>query len=190
MTVRSLRGNRGGSGLRMSTIQSFFISACRFLVLCAFASCTTILFSQTIKVKLVNGRNGLPMSHTCVDLGIGHIDHMLSIPTDGDGVAKFSVTDDDAEINMAKRWNECGSWGVIDPIVKHDGIFGLHIGYVLCQSGKSDYSWLARMTFSTNEVLRQGIVMQNSCSKITALPKTGEVIIFVRPLNLWEKLRQ
>ena len=181
---------RSRDGSRISMIQSFFISAWQFLVLCAVASCTTMLCSQTIKVKLVNGRNGLPMSHTCVDLGIDHINHMLAIPTDEDGVAKFSVTDNDAEINMAKPWNECGSWGVIDPIVKHDDMFGLHIGYVLCRTQKSDYSWLARMTFSTNEVLRHGIVVQNSCSNITALPKPGEVIVFVRPLNWWEKLRQ
>ena len=79
--------------------------------------------------------------------------------------------------------------GVINPVVKYGDTIGINTGYVLCQSHTSDYSWLARMDFSTEKVLQSGIVTANTCGKATASPKPGEVTLFVRPLTWWEKVK-
>lgn len=169
-----------------------FRSVVRFLSALVLMASGTILCAQTVTIKLVNGRNGHPMSHTCIDLGVDHVDHMLAIPTDNNGAARFYVTENDAEVDIQKRWTDCGNWGVIDPVVKRDMI-GIHVGYVLCQFRKPDYSWLSTMNISTKqllELLQQGIVLPNTCGKATASPKPGELVIFVRPLSWWETLKQ
>lgn len=136
--------------------------------------------AQTIKIKLVNGRDGQPMADKWVDLGIGHIVHMLTIPTDKDGVASFRLTNEDAKVNTSSA----------NPVVKYSGSFGVHAPFALCQPHGSDYSWLAVMKFATEEVLEHGVVEANTCSRMTAAPVPGEVIIFVRPLSFWEKLKE
>lgn len=161
----------------------------QLLTLFLFGSFGTVFGAQKVEIKLVDARSGLAVSHTCVDLGADHMGHMVSIPTDKDGVAHFYITDTDADVDTQKHWAECGNWGVIDPVVRcSDGFFGLHVGYVLCQYRKRDSSWLATMRFSTKEVLQQGIVMSNRCGKATASPKPGMVVIFVRPLSWWQGL--
>jgi len=150
----------------------------------------TGLRAQTISIKLVNGRNGHPMAHGCVNVGIDHIHHMLAIPTDKDGVALLHLTDIDAEVNTQSRWQGCGDFGVIKPVVKYSDTIGINAGYVLCQPHTPDYSWLVTMTVSTKKVIQSGFVTPNTCGKATALPKPGELILFVRPLTWWEKLKQ
>ncbi len=120
------------------------------------------------------------MANKWVDLGIGDIVHMLTIPTDREGVAWFRLTKDDTEVNT----------GVANPVVKYSDNFRVHIPFALCQRNGSNYSWLAITTLSTKGVLEQGTVSANTCGKATAMPIPGEVIVFVRPLTFWEELRQ
>ena len=177
-------------GTNVSASRSMLRKAAQLIVFLSVSSSATLLRAQGIEIKLVNGRNGLPVAHTCVDLGVDHLDHMLAIPTDKNGVARFFVSDNEADVDMQKHWEGCGNWGVIDPVVRYTDTFGIHVGYVLCQFREPDHSWLARTKFSTKEVLQRGTVMSNTCGSATASPKPGEVILFVRPLTWWEKLKQ
>jgi len=130
------------------------------------------------------------MAHACVNLGVDRLaQHMLAIPTSEDGVAQFRFTNTDSEVNTQNRWQGCGDFGVINPILKYSEGIGINAGYVLCESRRPDYSWPAVRTFSTAEVLQHGIVTANNCGKATASPQPGEIIIFVRHLTWWEKLK-
>src|SRR5579859_6490220 len=148
-----------------------------------------VLRAQTIRIRLVNGRNGRPMVNTCVNVGIEHLDHMLEIPTDKDGIASFRLTDKAAETDVQSQKGICGDWGVIHPVVKYSEFISINAGYVLCELHPPDYSWLATKKLSTKEVLQSGIVTENTCGKAKASPKPGEITLFVRPLTLWEKLK-
>lgn len=174
----------------MSLERVRFMKLAHLCIFVGFTSFTTIVHAATINVRIVNGRSGNPISQTCVDVGADQMAHMLAVPTNNHGVAEFDMTDDPAKLKLGKRSLQCGEWGSINPVLRHAESFSIHVAYVLCQSSKSDYSWLARMTFSTSEVLERGVVTPNSCGKITASPKAGEVTIFVRPLNFWEKLKE
>jgi len=174
--------------MRLRALCLYFKALVIPFVLVAIASWGTALHGQSIRIKLVNGRNGSPMAHTCVNVGVGHIVHMLAIPTNEDGIAELRLTHNDSEINTQNHWKGCGDWGVIDPVVKYGDDIGINAGYVLCQM-RTDYSWLAITKFSTLEVLQHGIVMTNTCGKATASPTPGEVVLFVRPLTWWEKLK-
>ena len=160
-----------------------------FMVLIANSLGTT-LRAQDIRIKIVNGRNGRSIADTCLNIWVGteRVD-ALSIPTDKDGVAVLHLSDSDAKINTGNRWARCGAEGVINPVLKYADSIKVNAGYASCQPRTADYSWLAVRVFSTKDVLQSGVVTPNVCGKVTASPKPVEVILFVRPLSWWEKLK-
>lgn len=169
----------------------FFITVVAPLVLLILGSFGTRLDAQTIKVKVVNGRTGLPIAGTCVNVWVGNERRAaMAIPTDKNGVAALRLTDQDGEIDVHDRWKGCGDFGVIHPVVKYDDDLQINVGYVLCQPGTADYSWLAKTNVSTKEILQHGIVTANTCGRATASSEPGEVILFVRRLSWWERLKQ
>lgn len=42
--------------------------------------------------------------------------------------------------------------------------------------------------YSTPQILAHGLVGENNCSKRTATPAPGELILFVRPQHWWERM--
>lgn len=156
-----------------------------------FSSFGTLLCAQTIEVKLIDGRNGHPIENTCVNVWVGNEQKdALAIPTDKNGIARLRLTDNDAEVNTQDRWKGCGEFGVINPVVKYEGSVSVNAGYVLCQPQATDYSWLAVKDIPTKQLVRKGVVTANTCGKPIASPRPGELVIFVRPLSFWEKLKQ
>jgi hypothetical protein len=171
--------------------ESFFRRVLQLLLFVVLSLPGTLLYAQAVQIKLVDGRNGSPLARTCVNVwvGSGQKDAM-AIPTDENGIARLRLTDNESDIDVHDRWKGCGDFGVTNPVVRYENSLRINAGYVLCQSQARDYSWLALTSFSSEQVIQQGIVTPNSCGKVTALPKPGEVTIFVRPLNWWEKLKQ
>ena len=150
------------------------------------------LFAQTLEIKLVDGRNGRPMmgasSHVNVWVGTQRKE-AVAIPTDGKGIARIQLTLNPAEVNIPSSKNS-GSIVVEHPIVMYDEFFRINAPYVLCASKESNYSWLRLEKLTTKEVLSRGYVSPNTCGKSTDSPSPGQVILFVRPLTWWEKLKQ
>jgi hypothetical protein len=176
---------------KVSPVQLFFKMCSGGLAFLVFSPSVTILSAQAIEIKLVNGRDGSPLGGTCVNVWIGNErKSAMAIPTDKNGIARLRVTDKDEEMNIHSRWKDCGDFGVINPVVKYGNSLRINAGYVLCQPHIPDYSWLALRDFSMEKLIQEGIVTPNSCGKATASPKPGELVIFVRPLNWWEKLKR
>ncbi|MGC0775442.1 MAG: hypothetical protein WB543_21085 [Candidatus Acidiferrum sp.] len=152
------------------------------------------LHAQTISIKLVDGRNGRPMADKCINVWVGDRAAPQSRPfletqTDKNGVADLRLTGQGAEINNQNQQLACGLQGVIQPVVKYGDTIAIGSDYMLCQARLPDGSWQALEGFSTKDALQSGIATANTCGKATASPKPGEVILFVRPLTLWEKLK-
>ena len=160
------------------------------LVFSLVSASGTLLYAQTIGIKIVNGRNGSPLSGKCVNVWVGHErKEALAIPTDSNGVATLRLTHKDSEVDVHNQWKACGYFGVKDPVVKYSDSLEINVGYVRCQTQTADYSWLSQTEFSMEQVIDHGVVTPNSCGKATASPKPGEVILFVRPLTWWEKMK-
>jgi hypothetical protein len=150
------------------------------------------LSAQTLEIKLVDGRNGRPMvgSSSYVNVWVGiERKEAIAIPTDGKGVARLQLTLNASEVNIPNSQNT-GSIVVDHPVVKYDESFRINAPYVLCGSGGSHYSWLGLENFSTKEILHHGYASPNTCGKVTISPQPGQVVLFVRPLKWWEKLKQ
>lgn len=165
------------------------------LVPVVFALSGTALHAQTVQVKIVNGRNGRPVADRCMYVWVGNRSNpssgpLLQTQTDKNGIINLRLARKDGETNDESQPLACGLVGSINPIAKYGDTISIRAGYALCQLRTPDYSWLARADFSTEEVLQHGVATANTCGKTTASPKPGEVILFVRPLTWWEKLKQ
>jgi hypothetical protein len=175
---------------RNPTVRLFFRNPAQVLTLLAFAASAVVLCAQAVEIKLVNGRNGHAIPDSYVNVWLGkQRKPAIVIPTDKDGVASLVLTDKESEVNVPGL-NDYSSHVTVNPIVKYDDDLQINVPFVLCQPRASDHSWLTTRHFSTKEVVRQGIVMPNICGKATASPQPGAIIIFVRPLTWWEKLKQ
>jgi hypothetical protein len=150
------------------------------------------LFAQTLEVKLVDGRNGHPMvgKTSYVNIWVGNQrKEAISIPADGKGIARIQLTLNPGEVNIPSSKNS-GSILVEHPIVMYDESFRINVPYASCASKESNFSWLKLENFSTKEVLSRGYVSPNTCGKSTDSTHPGQLILFVRPLTWWEKLKQ
>ena len=150
------------------------------------------LSAQTLEITLVDGRNGRPMvgSSSYVNVWMGtERKEAIAIPTDGKGVARLQLTLNVSEVSIPNSQNS-GSIVVDHPIVKYDESFRINAPYVLCGPGGGSHSWLELKSFSTKEVLDHGYDSANACGKVTVSPQPGQVVLFVRPLTFWEKMKQ
>jgi hypothetical protein len=156
-----------------------------------FGSFGTVLSAQALEIKLIDGRNGHPVADACVNVWVGneHKDALV-VPTDRTGVAHLRLTNQDDEVDTQNRSKACGGFGVINPVMKYSASVRVNVGYVWCRPRGTDSSWLAIEDFPTEQLVRQGVVSANTCDKLVASPRPGERIIFVRPLNFWEKFKQ
>jgi len=156
-------------------------------VLLATSFWSTAVHAQTLLIKLVNGRSGRPISDGYVNVWVGNAQKAaLPIPTDQEGIARLRLTENDSEIDV----HNLPGVGVIDPVVMYSDRLRVNVPYVSCQPNKPDYSWLLIQSASTAEVLRSGVVTANACGKAKASPQPGELIMFVRPLTFWEKMKE
>jgi hypothetical protein len=114
----------------------------------------------------------------------------IVVPTDGNGVARIRLTYNTSEINIPNPSKDRGSIVVEHPVVLYNNSFRINTPYVLCEPEGSSYSWLRSGQFSTQEALQHGYVSPNTCGKVTSPQQPGQVILFVRPLTWWEKLKQ
>jgi hypothetical protein len=182
------RSRIGSSPIRFSS------KSLELLALLALCSLGPVLRAQTIEIKLVNGKSGRPLGNTCMYVWVGDKSNpnsgpLLETQTDNNGSVILRLDREHSEINNQSQMLVCGLRGVINPTVKYGDTISVRAGYVLCQPDIPDYSWLASTDFSTKEVLQRGIVTANTCGKATAPLKFREVVLFVRPLSWWEKLK-
>jgi hypothetical protein len=171
------------------------LSVLSLLILIVFVLSGTVLHAQTIQVKIVNGKNGHPVADRCMYVWVGDRSNpssgpLLETQTDKNGIISLRLTHEDRKTDGESQRLACGLAGSINPMAKYGDTISVRTGYALCKPRTPDYSWLARADFSTEEVLQHGVVTANTCGKATASPKPGEVILFVRPLTWWEKMKQ
>jgi hypothetical protein len=149
------------------------------------------LDAQDIQIKLIDGRNGKPLANTYVNVWVGNDRKEATvIPTDSKGAATLHLITESSKIDTSRKWGGYGMSGVADPVFIYQDDIRVNVGYVLCQTGSGSYSWLRINEYATKDLVQTGVASTNMCGKATAERKSGELILFVRPLSWWEKMRQ
>lgn len=125
-----------------------------------------------------------------VNVWVGHQrKEAIAILVDEKGIARIQLTSNPEEVNIPDS-KDGRSLVVEHPIVLYDESLRMNIPYASCASGGSNYSWLKLENFSTKDVLSRGYVSPNTCGKNMDSARPGQVIMFVRPLTWWEKLKE
>lgn len=157
----------------------------------------TALRAQAVSIKLVNGRNGKPIADKCIRVGVGDKSDLKGrgwsggdMQTDASGVVTLHLVVGNAAINTQDERRGCAGGVVASPVLKYGNTIGVRPFLAFCQPHGSNYSWLGFEVFSTTNVLQQGVVTPNTCGKARASPKPGQIILFVRPLSWWEKMKE
>jgi len=161
-----------------------------------FASLSTALCAQTIQIKLVDGKTGRLVAGACVGAWTKDASNnqmSLYIPADKNGVARLRLTQKDSEVDVSYNPKlGCGGTGAVNPVLKYADTLtaystGAHPSCAFLDS-VPNARW-KEIDFPTKEVLQHGVVSANTCGKVTASPTPGEVVLFVRPRNFREKVR-
>jgi len=176
---------------RASSVQLELKRAVQYLLFLLLTTFAAHLAAQTLTIKLVDGRNGRPMAQSHVNVWVGNERKMaIAVSTDERGIARLRLTSDVKEVDIPSSRSSDVEPILIDPVLDYDDFIRINVGYALCEAGGSNYSWLAIKQVSTKQLINEGIAMPNTCGKAKASPNPGELIIFVRPLNFWEKLKE
>jgi hypothetical protein len=158
---------RGSNGLRPK-IRSDFRSTMKLshvlptLVFLAAAICPAQ--QTTIIVRLLNGKNGKPVTDKSFNVWLGKGENVL-LDTDSRGIIKLDVA------------------GVTPRTIRVLPDFRFD-----CRS-KNDFGEGVRIEYSLDEIFSKGVVSKNLCGKAASLPQPGVLAIFVRPRTFMEKWR-
>jgi hypothetical protein len=173
-----------------------FSQAClRASLVCVLAAFSgPALHAQEIRIRVVNARNGKPITNECVNVWTltWHGAHIVAA-TNKDGVAVLRLAD-----NEILAETSCPGWPA--QASRRSDVDAITISgdyYVACQEcgkitpGEPPTDPLNTMpSYPIKRILESGISAANTCGKFRAEAKPGELILFVRPRSLWQKLRE
>jgi hypothetical protein len=174
----------------------------------AFLTCVMVAFfvplphAQDIDVKVLNARNGKPITNECLNVWIGPLHGVaLYAPTNNEGVAVLHIRNNEATAKDVSP-STCNARAALGPRSIPKGADTIAIAggnYVACQeygkpgSGEPptpDLVGQLMPSYSIKKILESGVSAANTCGKFRAKARPGELIFYVRPLSFLERMRQ
>jgi hypothetical protein len=153
--------------------------------------CGPLAPAQDIHIRVVNGRNGKPVTGECLNvwIGTGRESHLVA-GTNKDGIAVLHV----GNANISAE-TPCQGWPT--RVSAHsDEIRVTGDLYVACQEyGKQIPGDTATdpvrliPSHSIRKIVESGVAVADTCGKQKAVAKPGELILFARPMSFWEKMK-
>lgn len=152
---------------------------------------------REIRIKVLDGRTGNPVAGACVNVALGlnassPADSIKMLATGIEGVAVVRLAETAGEISEPGRTSNCRGGGTAPTeMVAQSGatIIIAPANYADCRPHNSNQATIL-YSYPVKRVLDEGIVLENSCGKVTISPKPGELILFVRPMRWWDRFRQ
>jgi hypothetical protein len=188
-TITSIR--RGARGLRMCSALAQDVLLC---ALVALALTPPPLRAQEIRVRVLNGRNGNPISKECLNVWTGtwRGAHMVAV-TNKEGVAVLHVSDSEIQAEGG-----CPGWPTqASRRPDADGITVSGDRYVSCQEygkitpGEPPTDPVTTMpSYPLKKILESGVSSSNTCGKFRTEARPGELVFYVRSRGFLEKMRQ
>lgn len=161
-----------------------------------------LLHAQEINIRVLNARNGKPITNECLNLWLGPLHGQgLLAPTNTEGVVVLHLGDSKATAEAVSA-RACGGNASVGPVPlpkDDDGISVAGDYYIVCQ----EYGKFARgepptpdslkqmvPSYPIKKILESGVAAGNTCGKFRAEAKPGELVLFVRPQGVFERLKQ
>ncbi|MGH9507807.1 MAG: hypothetical protein ACRD13_12870, partial [Terriglobales bacterium] len=96
-------------------------------------------------------------------------------------------------------WNPALAWILLRtdrdgrltlPVPAHGAVREITGGFsVPCRPLLPNKMPAGNILYPVSRILSHGVVTENTCGKGRAVPKPGVLVIFARPMTLWERLR-
>jgi hypothetical protein len=161
-----------------------------------------VLHAQEIHIRVLNGRNGKPITNECLNVFLGswHGGDLVA-PTDRDGVVVLHFENNQATAEAASP-HDCNETAVLGPKAVPKGMDAITVSgdlYVACQEhGKiipgepATPNLLKEVmpSYPIKKILESGVSTANTCGKFRTVAKPGELIFFARPRTFSERMRE
>jgi hypothetical protein len=161
-----------------------------------------LLYAQEINIRVLNGRNGKPVTNECLNVSLGswHGGDLVA-PTNRDGVVVLHFENNQVTAETALP-HACNGTAVLGPKAIPNGMDAITLSgdyYVACQEhGKiipgepATPNLLKEVmpSYPIKKILDSGLSASNTCGKFRAEAKPGELVFYVRPRSFFEKTRQ
>ena len=148
----------------------------------------TVARAQEIRIRVVDGRNGHPITNECVNVQVGSsYRNYALIPTDKEGVALLHLVGSGTDKGVKQGGPACGRQATNNVLNFEDTISVTSDYYIPCQAHPIYSPWIS---FSVKKVIQTGDFTANVCGKIEATPRPGELVLFVRPRTFLERLQE
>ena len=173
---------------RIPAFAFLFATALSFIALCIPTFC-----AQPIQIKFVDGKTGHAVTGGCVGVMMGDPKKQVTVPLDANGIAKLRLTAKESEVDISYDPKlGCGGDSATNPTLKYSSTLTAYTtgDNPSCAFPESERNARYKgVDFSTKDILDHGVASPNICGKVAASPHAGEVILFVRPRNFSEKVR-
>lgn len=145
-----------------------------------------MVHAQDIQIKVLNGRNGHPVTNECVNVWAGsRRGNSVILPTDQHGIVEIHLGKQRADANTRQGCNGLAS---VNSVLNYADTLEISADYYVdCRPFKKRPPWPA---YSVRAIVQSGIATENTCGKFRAEVKPGELIFFVRPVHWWEAFRR
>jgi hypothetical protein len=156
---------------------------------------------QEIRIRVVDARNGKAINDECLNISFGswHGGDLFA-PTNSDGIVVLHLKNNFLTAD-ARSVRDCHGLAVVGPKPLPNGVDTLALAtdgeYFDCQewakvvpAGTPKENLNRAPSYPIKKILETGVVASNSCGKFRAEAKPGELILFLRPATLWEKMRR
>jgi hypothetical protein len=160
-----------------------------------------LLCAQDVDIRVLNGRNGKPITNECLNISLGswHGGDLIA-PTNGGGIVVLHLENGQVTADGASP-HACNGMAALGPKALPRGtdtIAVLPAEYMACQEyakftpnpAKPKLEALVPPLYSVKRIAESGISASNTCGKFRAEAKPGELIFYVRPRSFLEKWRQ
>jgi hypothetical protein len=155
--------------------------------------------SQDIHIQVVNARNGKPITDECLNISFGkwHGAELLA-PTNRGGIVELHIKNRQVTADATSP-HACNGQAILGPKFFTNDVESISVMgdiYVACQEYGNRVSGQPPPlptdvipTYRISKIVEMGVAAANTCGKFKAEAKPGELILFVRRISFWEKLK-
>jgi hypothetical protein len=158
-----------------------------------------LAWAQDIQIRVVNARNGKPITHECLNISLGkwHGAELLA-QTNSDGTVVLHVKGGQVTVVVSSP-KACNTQAIVGPKPFTDDKRSISVVggiYVVCQEYGNHVSGQPPPvnvdlipTYAVTKILESGVAAANTCGRFRAEAKPGELVLFVRPMSFWERMK-
>jgi hypothetical protein len=198
MLIAIARTNYGNKNAVLCSL----VFAQGLLIWAMIAFFAPLLCAQDVHIRVLNGRNGKPITNECLNVSLGtwHGGDLVA-PTNRDGVVVLHFENNQATAESASP-HDCNGTAVLGPRAVPNGMDAITISgdhYIACQEhgkiipGEPATPNLLKAvmpSYPIKKILDSGVSAANTCGKFRTEARPGELIFYVRPHSFSERIRQ